>query len=182
MISVCLVVTLLLGPVLLPAGNMAIAAEEQRGSSSSLLGLDSQPPEGMANVKNPYGYKEDTAFAMSVSSELLYLGGEDGDKHTHVFNGDSFDELKNFVNAPNNWSGGYNLPSGTWNWVQAVAFDSSKDSARDNQVLFVGVKDEDAQCAYAWVLDYTNGKNTIIGPTKIGKMSWIGNSYIDYSD
>ena len=150
-------------------------------SSSGLLDLEKQPPAELANVINPYGYKEDVAFAMSVSNELLYLGGEDGDKHTHVFNGNDFESLKSFVNAPNKGSGSYALPGGTWNWVQAVAFDSSTDSARDNQVLFVGVKDEGDQCAYAWVLNYDNGKNTIIGPTKIGKMSWIGNSYEMYT-
>lgn len=150
-------------------------------SSSGLLDLEQQPPAELANVINPYGYKENVAFAMSVSNELLYLGGEDGDKHTRVFNGSDFDSLKSFVNAPNKGSGSYALPSGTWNWVQAVAFDSSTDSARDNQVLFVGVKDEDGQRAYAWVLNYDNGKNTIIGPTEIGKMGWIGDNYEMYT-
>ncbi len=168
--------------VLLTAVPMAIpvavtAEETVIGSSSSLLSLDEKPPASYATATNPYGYDKDVAFTLSVGHELLYLGGADTKKQTSVLNGDDTGDLKEYLKEPNKKEGSYALPSGTWNWVKAIAFDDQADEAKDDKVLFVGVK-ESNQRAYAWVLDYPN--NTISGLLDLGNMDWIGSDYEQY--
>ncbi len=148
------------------------------GTADTLLNLKYQEPSGFSNAKNPYGYKEGVAFNLSTRNEMFYYGGWDSNNETTELNGNDLDTMKSFVNSPNTKTKiNKSVPSGTWNWIETVAFDSSKDSTKDDKVLFLAVEEDEN--AYAWVLDYNTNKYTT--PLKLGNMSWISNDYDQYS-
>ncbi|MBR6529545.1 MAG: fibronectin type III domain-containing protein, partial [Firmicutes bacterium] len=159
-------------------GFVMHANADSDGSGSEILKLDEQAPAGLANAKNPYGYPEGVAFSLYKGNELMYYGGWNGSTERKMLNGSSVSDLKNFVKAPNKGTSDSSpVPSGTWNWIKAVAFDNDKDSTKEDKVLFVGV--EENQKAYAWVLDYSTKK--VSKTLELGNMDWIGYDYDQYS-
>ena len=158
--------------------TMASVNAESSGSADAILKLDEQAPAGLANAKNPYGYPEGVPFSLSKGNELMYYGGWNGSTERKMLNGSSVSDLEGFVKAPNKGTSDSSpVPSGTWNWVKAVAFDYNADSTKEDRVLFVGV--EKNQKAYAWVLDYSTNK--VSETLELGNMDWIGYDYDQYS-
>ena len=107
---------------------------DSTGSGSEILKLDEQAPAGLVNAKNPYGYPEGVAFSLYKGNELMYYGGWNGSTERKMLNGASVSALKNFVKAPNKGTSDSSpVPSGTWNWIKAVAFDNDKDSTKEDK-------------------------------------------------
>lgn len=175
-------ITMILG--MIPFPGTIVSAEESTMNDlddpDSLLALDEQAPAGLATAENPYGYEEGVAFPLSVGNEIIYLGGWDGKTEKTTLNGSSTNDLKNYVKNPakNGSSYNFDMPgNGPWNWIQAVAFDNSADSTKDNKVLFIGVNKSKKACA--WVLDCTTNK--ISGTLELGSMNWLSDDYTQYS-
>ena len=151
----------------------ASAAGIQLRSSNDIMDQDKKVPSGYVANQNPYGYPTDVAFNLNPTKELLFYGGADKGKHAGLedTNGKS---LKDFVKNPKNAteSRDFNIPDGTWSFVQAAAFDPT-GSGRDDHAVFIGVKDKHAK---VWVSGL-GGSKTVSSVYDLGEITWMNNDY-----
>lgn len=174
--TLCFLLTaaMLLALVVLPAAPQVSAA-------SALLTLDEQEPEGFDDLFNPYGYDEGVAFQLLTRNELLFYGASNGSNNRTIDNSSNYDDFKSFVTDPKNTGKAeitdYAMWSGTYAFMEADAFDMDYNSGNEEYVAFVGVKDG---YLWAWVTDI-KGKKASSNRISLGSMSWVDNSYNQYS-
>ncbi|MBR2491255.1 MAG: S-layer homology domain-containing protein [Ruminiclostridium sp.] len=139
----------------------------------AILEQDGKVPSGYVADQNPYGFPVGQPFNLNPSHELLFFGGADGGKHAGLedTNGGG---LQDFVENPRDSTGSrdFNLPDGTWSFVQATAF-SPDANGRDNYAAFVGVNGKHAK---VWVSSLEDSK-PVSEVYDLGEITWMNDDY-----